>query len=107
LWQNEVMLRRALAPDVHLFVCVNRRDASSPLGTGCAERGDAVYDAMKDEVAKRGAYRAAWVTRTHCLGVCPKSGTTVAVYPAGRIYAGVEAHEATALFDAAMRGALP
>ena len=91
------MQRRDLAPDVHLFVCTNRRDAASPLGGGCGARGDDVYAATKDEVAKRGAYRAVWVTRTLCLGVCPKRGAAVAIYPVQRIYSEVEAADAPAL----------
>ena len=77
-------------PRVHLFVCANRREADAPLGPGCAERGDAVYDVMKEAVAVRGLVRAVWVTKTHCLGICPKRGATVAVYPRQRIRMGVE-----------------
>lgn len=78
-----------LRPKLHLFVCGNRRDEASPLGAGCAERGDLVYEELKREVAARGAYSSVWVTKTHCLGVCPKMGATVAVYPSGRIVADV------------------
>jgi (2Fe-2S) ferredoxin len=87
-------------PKTHFFVCANRRAADDPLGPGCADQGDAVYAAMKDEVARRGAFRAVWVTRTHCLGVCPKRGCTVAVYPRGRVVAEVDVADARALFEA-------
>jgi len=90
-----------IVPAVHLFVCVNRRDASSPLGTGCGAAGDAVYEAMKREVAARGAFRAVWVTRAQCLGVCPKRGCTVAVYPRQRIVADVEEADVPELFASA------
>ncbi len=83
----------AQRPALHLFVCANRRDPSSPLGTGCADRGDRVYEALKREVATRGAVASTWITKTHCLGVCPKTGTTVALYPSGRIVTEVEPHE--------------
>jgi (2Fe-2S) ferredoxin len=69
-----------LGPRRHLFVCANRREGS-PLGPGCGERGDALYDALKREVAERGLVRDVWVTKTHCLGICPKTGATVARYP--------------------------
>jgi (2Fe-2S) ferredoxin len=91
-----------LAPKVHLFVCVNRRPEDSPLGPGCGDGGDAVFDLLKDEVAKRAAYRAVWVTRTLCLGVCPKRGCTVAVYPRQRVVSEVEPADARALFEGAM-----
>jgi predicted metal-binding protein len=90
-----------LLPQVHFFVCANRRDPGSPLGPGCGDAGDAVYDAMKEEVARRAAYRAVWVTKTYCLGVCPKRGCTVAVHHAAgrrRLVAEVDPGEAGALF---------
>jgi predicted metal-binding protein len=87
-------MREHAAPKRHLLVCANRRDASSPLGTGCAERGDAVYDGLKKWVAERGLYAQVWVTKTHCLGICPKSGCTIAVYPDGKIISEVSLEDA-------------
>jgi (2Fe-2S) ferredoxin len=96
-----------LAPSVHLFVCANRRPADNPLGPGCGDAGDAVFESMKAEVAKRGAYRAVWVTRTQCLGLCPKRGCTVAMYPRQRIVSEVELADAPALFASAIAQAGP
>lgn len=69
---------------------------------GCGERGDAVYDAMKAEVSKRGRVVDVWVTKTHCLGICPKAGATIARYPgfADAIVTEVTASDVPALFDA-------
>jgi hypothetical protein len=72
-------MRAAPRPRLHLFVCVNRREGS-PLGPGCAERGDALYDALKSEVLARRKVAEIWVTKTQCLGICPKRGATVARY---------------------------
>jgi (2Fe-2S) ferredoxin len=91
-----------VTPKLHLFVCANRRAPGDPLGPGCGERGEAVFAAMKAEVAKRGAYRAIWVTRTHCLGICPKQGCTVAVYPRQEVIAEVQAADAVPLFERAL-----
>jgi (2Fe-2S) ferredoxin len=91
-----------LLPEAHLFVCANRRDASDPLGAGCSEHGDAVYDALKGEVARRGLVRTVWVTKTHCLGICPKHGATVALHPNQRMWAGAEAADAATLVDHAL-----
>jgi (2Fe-2S) ferredoxin len=91
-----------LVPSVHLFVCANRRPPDSPLGTGCGDVGEAVFRLLKDEVAKRGAYRAIWVTQTHCLGICPKRGCTVAVYPRQQVVSEVEAGDAIELFQRAL-----
>jgi (2Fe-2S) ferredoxin len=85
-------------PKVHFFVCANRRPAGDPLGPGCGDHGDAVYAGLKDEVARHGAFRAVWVTRTHCLGVCPKRGCTVAVYPRAKVLAEVEPADVGPLF---------
>lgn len=75
-------MRPALSPRLHLFVCANRR-VDAGLGPGCGERGDAVYTALKREVGARGRVREVWVTKTHCLGICPPRGATVARWPAG------------------------
>ena len=64
-------MRDAPAPRLHLFICANRREGF-PLGPGCGDRGDAVYDALKREVAVRGAVATTWITKTFCLGICPK-----------------------------------
>lgn len=96
-------MRPALSPRVHLLVCANRRDGS-PLGPGCGERGDAVYAALKAEVARRGRVSDVWVTKTHCLGICPARGATVARWPASApsaILADVEPDDAGALLDGA------
>lgn len=74
-------MRDAIRPRLHLFVCANRRH-DSPLGPGCGDHGEAVYNALKDAVTDT---RGVWITKTHCLGICPKQGCTVARYPEQRI----------------------
>ena len=86
-------------PRTHLFVCSHRRDAAAPLGPGCGPSGDEVFEALKAEVARRGAYRDVWVTRTACLGICPKQGCTVAVYPAGKLFRDVTIDDARTLVN--------
>jgi (2Fe-2S) ferredoxin len=90
------------APQTHFFVCGNRRE-NSPLGPGCGERGDAVYESLKEEVARRRLFTRVWVTRTHCLGICPAHGATVAIYPSQRIVTEVEEGDAVKLFDEAVK----
>lgn len=75
-------MRAAPSPGLHVFVCANRREGS-PLGPGCGAHGDAVYDALKREVGARGEVTRTWITKTHCLGICPKHGATVARHPLG------------------------
>jgi len=94
-------MKDAPAPRLHLFVCANRREGS-PLGPGCGDRGEAVYAALKQEVAARGQIATTWITKTHCLGICPQRGATVARYPAssakGGIVTEVEPADVPALF---------
>ncbi len=59
---------------------------------------------LKAEVARRSAYRSVWVTRTGCLGLCPKRGATVAVYPEQRLLLEVEAADAAEVFRGAVEG---
>lgn len=98
-------MRDVPAPRVHLFVCTNHREGS-PLGPGCGARGQALYDELKRRVSQRRLVTEAWITRTHCLGICPRSGATVAVC-AGResIHAEVEPDDAEVLLDRALEGA--
>lgn len=93
-----------LVPTTHLFVCANQREPDSPLGTGCAGHGEALYLALKDLVGRRGLVRSVWVTKTHCLGICPKGGATAVSFPAGRMWGGALAEEAAALLDDALQG---
>jgi (2Fe-2S) ferredoxin len=86
-------------PRLHLFVCVNERAPGDPLGEGCGARGQRVYERLKDEVRQHGDVQTVWVTRTHCLGVCPAEGCTVAVWPRGNVFRDVVASDAPALLD--------
>lgn len=89
-----------LEPRAHLFVCANRRAEGDPLGGGCADHGEAVFAALKREVAARGLVRSVWVARTQCLGLCPQRGCAVAISPAGRYLLEVEPGDAGAILDA-------
>ncbi len=91
----------APSPRLHLFVCANRREGS-PLGPGCGDRGEALYEALKVEVAARRKFNEVWVTKTHCLGICPKHGATVARYPGSQpILSDVEVSDVARLLSSA------
>jgi (2Fe-2S) ferredoxin len=92
-------MRRHAGPALHVLVCANQRESSSPLGTGCAERGEAVYAALKEWVAQRGLYAGVWVTKTHCLGICPPDGCTIALHPEGEIVSQVTVPEAVQILE--------
>lgn len=93
-------MRSFPAPRLQLFVCTNEREDAG-LGPGCGARGEEVYAALKTLVAEHGLVRDVWVTKTHCLGVCPRAGCTVARYPSSDpIVADVTLEEAASMLDA-------
>ena len=99
-------MRDAPAPRLHLFVCANRREGS-PLGPGCGDRGEELYAALKREVASRGAVATTWITKTHCLGICPARGATVAASfaPAERMLLVSSTKTSALVLDALIREA--
>lgn len=92
-------MRRHAGPELHVLVCANQREADSPLGTGCAERGEEVYAALKAWVAERGLYASIWVTKTHCLGICPKTGCTIALHPGAEIVSELTKEDAVKIIE--------
>ena len=91
-----------LQTTAHIFVCVNRRSASDPLGEGCGARGDAVHAAVRDALGLRGLFARVWLARSYCLGVCPKVGATVAVAPGGEVRTQVTPADADAVIALAL-----
>lgn len=73
----------------HLFVCANRRAEADPLGPGCADAGERVFAELK----RTTRFTQAWVSKTHCLGLCPKRGCAVALHDEGTLQYLVEVDE--------------
>ena len=101
-----MMQRAVLAPTAHIFVCANSRPEDDPLGPGCSRHGELLFLELKREVARRGALSTIWVTKTHCLGICPKVGATCAIYPKQHIVTEAVPSDAPALVRLA-RGETP
>lgn len=55
-----------------------------------------MYEALKRAVTN---VASVWITKTHCLGICPKSGCTVARYPQQTIVTDVVPADALALLS--------
>jgi (2Fe-2S) ferredoxin len=72
----------------HVFVCENRRDPSDPRGCCAARGGEAVRDALKAEVARRGLKGLVRANGAGCLDACAH-GAAMVVYPEGVWYGGV------------------
>lgn len=88
-----------LLPESHIFVCANRRPETDPLGPGCGAHGDNVYTALKSAVLANRRTTSTWITKTACLGLCPKAGATVAVYAPGKTGAQIYIDVTTADVD--------
>lgn len=82
-----------------VFVCVNRRSPSDPLGGGCSDRGEAVYEALRSELSLRKERAAVWIARTYCLGICPKVGACVAISPGKRLFTEVSPEDVPELLE--------
>lgn len=95
------MKRAPLLPECHVFVCVNARPAGDPLGAGCSSHGESVYTALKSKVAESGRIARVWITRTHCLGLCPPRGATVAIYPDGGLFTEVDSTDVPEIWHTA------
>lgn len=77
----------------HIFVCENDRDASDPRGCCAAKGGEAIREAFKEEIARRGLKGVARANKAGCLDQC-KRGPAVVVYPEGIWYTIRSAEEA-------------
>jgi (2Fe-2S) ferredoxin len=73
----------------HVFVCENRRDPSDPRGCCAARGGEAVREAFKAEIRKRGLKGVVRANSAGCLDACAH-GPAVVVYPEGVWYGRVE-----------------
>jgi (2Fe-2S) ferredoxin len=98
-------MRPGLKPKVHLFVCENRREGSE-LGPGCGAAGEQVTKQLKGAIMASGLVSAVWVTRTHCIGLCPPRGTAVAFYPKGQIFTEVLPEDCPYLLELARKEAI-
>ena len=69
----------------HIFVCCNQRSPEHPRGCCDPDGSDALRDAMKSEVKRRGLGPLVRANKSGCLEQC-EHGPTVAIYPQGIFY---------------------
>jgi len=69
-----------------VLVCSNEREDGTVC---CGDLGSSVFKDLKAHVAETQDWDV-WVTETSCLGWCSVRGATVAVYPEGCFYQGVQ-----------------
>lgn len=87
-----------MRPDKHVFVCTNRRPPGSDMPSCGPNGGGDVLAAFLRERAERGLVRIVYVTQAQCLGVCPRAGATVVVYPDATWYVGVNDGDVAEIF---------
>lgn len=90
----------------YLLVCVNRRPDGNPKGA-CANRGsEAVYSALKEQLAERGLHKLeARVCSCSCLDGC-QTGPTILVEPDHVFYGRVTLEDVPEIVDGLARGQL-
>jgi (2Fe-2S) ferredoxin len=74
--------------DIHIFVCTNQRTGSEKRSCG-EEHGLGLVAEFKKQLKDQAGHIRARANRSGCLGICD-FGPTVAVYPEGVFYVGVE-----------------
>ena len=78
-------LSNAPTPKLHVFVCINDRTNSKPDMASCAPLITAeTVKQVKQWVMQQGLMHHVLITKTGCLGICPKQGGMLVVYPEGR-----------------------
>ena len=74
----------------HVFVCVNQRPPGNPKGCCAAKGSQAIREALKAELKRRGLKGLVRANSAGCLDACAL-GPSVVVYPEGVWYGGVTA----------------
>jgi (2Fe-2S) ferredoxin len=90
----------------HVFVCENRRDADDPRGCCAAKGSEAIRQALKEEIARRGLKREVRANAAGCLDACAH-GPTVVVYPEGIWYGGVRVEDVPEIVERHLVNGVP
>jgi (2Fe-2S) ferredoxin len=90
----------------HLFICENRRPEGSPRGCCAARGGEAVKQAFKAELARRGLSKEIRANSAGCLDLC-EQGPVVVVYPEGTWYVGVRPEDVAEIVEQHLVGGRP
>ena len=91
--------------DVHIFVCVNQRTGSDKLSCGEAHGLELVSE-FKKKVKEIGGKRKIRVNKSGCLGICD-FGPTVAIYPEGIFYVGVNKADVSEIVNSHLLNNIP
>ena len=90
----------------HLFICENRRPEGSSRGSCAACGGEAVKQAFKSELLRRGLNGEIRANSAGCLDLC-EQGPVVVVYPEGAWYVGVQPGDVAEIVEQHLLGGEP
>lgn len=75
--------------DKHIFICINQRAPEAPRKSCGEAHGMAIVDAFKTKLKEKNLPLKLRAQKAGCLDICD-FGQTVAIYPDGIFYVGVE-----------------
>ncbi len=90
----------------HVFVCENHRPADDPRGSCGAKGSEAIREALKAELKKRGLSGVVRANGAGCLDAC-QHGASMVVYPEGVWYGGVTAADVPEIVESHLAGGKP
>ncbi|MCD6068190.1 MAG: (2Fe-2S) ferredoxin protein [Bacteroidetes bacterium] len=91
--------------DKHIFVCTNERKPGEKRSCGL-QHGTDLVEAFKKGLKEKNLPIRTRAQKTACLGICT-FGPTVAVYPEGTFYVGVEVSDVNEIIDSHIAGNKP
>ena len=91
--------------DVHIFVCTNQRTNSERLSCGDAHGMDLVNE-FKKQLKDLNVQLKTRAQRAGCLGICD-FGPTIAIYPEGTFYVGVQKADVKEIIESHIIGHKP
>lgn len=90
----------------HVFVCINERKPDDPKGCCKSKGSQAIVEAMKEEIKKRGLNKKIRINKSGCLDQCSK-GVSMVVYPEGVWYGKVTMNDVTEIIESHLIGNRP
>ena len=90
----------------HVFICENKRPDDDQRGSCCARGSEAVRQAFKEELSRRGLKGEIRANGAGCLDAC-NQGPSVVVYPEGVWYGRVTAADVAEIVERHLVGGQP
>lgn len=87
----------------HIFICINRREPGHSRGCCNADGSEALRNAFKKEVERRGLKPLVRANASGCLDQC-ELGPTVVIYPQAIWYGGVRVEDVPRIVEETILG---